>query len=73
MLAEPLFRFFSPTVEQAPIVAAGMPVLRLAAFSMPGLASCHILSAALRSDGNTRTPLAIFSGPDSRLRFWVMG
>lgn len=59
LLAEPLFRFFCPSAEQAPIVAAGVPVLRLAAFSMPALASCHILSAALRGGGDTRTPLAI--------------
>jgi putative MATE family efflux protein len=56
---EPLFRFFCPTPEQAPIVAAGVPVLKLAAWSMPALASCHILSSALRGGGDTRTPLAI--------------
>jgi len=38
---------------------AGVSVLRFAAFSMPALASCHILSAALRGRGDTRTPLAI--------------
>lgn len=56
---EPLFRFFCPTPEQEPIVAAGVPVLKLAAWSMPALASCHILSSALRGGGDTRTPLAI--------------
>lgn len=56
---EPLFRFFCPTPEQDPIVAAGVPVLKLAAWSMPALASCHILSSALRGGGDTRTPLVI--------------
>lgn len=59
VFATPLFRLFCPTPEQALIVIAGVPVLRLAAFSMPALASCHILSAALRGGGDTRTPLAI--------------
>lgn len=57
-LAAPLFRFFCPHPEQAAIVAAGVPVLKLAAVSMPMLASCHILSAALRGAGDTRFPLA---------------
>jgi putative MATE family efflux protein len=59
LYGEQLFRFFCPTPEQEPIVAAGVPVLKLAAWSMPALASCHILSSALRGGGDTRTPLAI--------------
>jgi len=56
-LAVPLFRLFCPHPEQTAIVEAGVPVLRLVAFSMPMLASCHILSAALRGAGDTRFPL----------------
>lgn len=56
--AEPLFRFYCPGDDQSPIVAAGVPVLRLAAFSMPALAACHVLSAALRGAGDTRFPFA---------------
>jgi len=56
-LAAPLFRLFCPHPEQAAIVEAGVPVLRLVAFSMPMLASCHILAAALRGAGDTRFPL----------------
>lgn len=55
--ADVLFRFFCPLPEQAPIVAAGVPVLRMVAFSMPALASCHILGSALRGAGDTRFPL----------------
>lgn len=58
-LAVPLFQFFCPGPGQAPIVEAGVPVLRLAAFSMPMLASCHVLAAALRGAGDTRVPLLI--------------
>jgi putative MATE family efflux protein len=55
--AEPLFRFYCPQPEQAAVVAAGVPVLRLVAFSMPMLASCHIFSSGLRGAGDTRHPL----------------
>ena len=56
-LAVPLFCFFCPHPEQAAIVETGVPVLKLVAFSMPMLASCHILAAALRGAGDTRFPL----------------
>jgi putative MATE family efflux protein len=55
--AEPLFAFYCPGASQAPIIAAGVPVLKLAAFSMPALAACHVLGAALRGGGDTRFPL----------------
>lgn len=58
VLAVPLFEFYCPGESQQPIVAAGVPVLRLAAFSMPALAACHVLGAALRGAGDTRFPLA---------------
>lgn len=57
VFAKPLFVFYCPGASQAPIVAAGVPVLRLAAFSMPALAACHVLGAALRGAGDTRFPL----------------
>jgi putative MATE family efflux protein len=58
IFATPLFQFYCPKPEQAAVVAAGVPVLRLVAFSMPALASCHIFSSALRGAGDTRWPLA---------------
>ena len=51
-----LFRLYCPRPEQQPIIDAGVPILRLVAWSMPMLASCHILSAALRGAGDTRFP-----------------
>ena len=56
-LAEPMFLFVCPRPEQAAVVAVGVPVLRLVAFSMPMLASCIILTSALRGAGDTRFPL----------------
>jgi putative MATE family efflux protein len=58
-LAEPLFTFYCPGESQRPIVAVGVPVLRLAAFSMPALAACHVLGAALRGAGDTCFPLLV--------------
>ena len=55
--ATPLFQFYCPKPEQAAVVAAGVPVLRLVAFSMPALAACHIFSSGLRGAGDTRWPL----------------
>jgi putative MATE family efflux protein len=57
VLARPMFRLFCPGAEQTPIVAAGVPVLRLVAFAMPALASCIIFTAALRGAGDTRVPV----------------
>lgn len=55
--ATPLFAFYCPKPEQAPVVAVGVPVLRLVAFAMPALAACHVFSSALRGAGDTRWPL----------------
>ena len=55
--ATPLFAFYCPNPEQAPVVAAGVPVLRLVAFAMPALAACHVFSSGLRGAGDTRWPL----------------
>lgn len=57
IFATPLFEFYCPKPEQAPVIAAGVPVLRLVAFAMPALAACHIFSSALRGAGDTRYPL----------------
>jgi putative MATE family efflux protein len=56
-LAVPMFWLFCPLPEQAPIVAAGVPVLRLVAFAMPPLASTLVFTAALRGAGDTRVPV----------------
>lgn len=52
--ADPLFRLFCPTVEDVPVVEAGVPALRLIAFAMPGLAATIILTSCLRGAGDTR-------------------
>lgn len=56
-LARPMFLLFCPHPEQAAIVVAGVPALRLVAFAMPALASCMILAWALRGAGDTRWPM----------------
>ena len=56
-LAPAMFRLFCPRPEQVPVVEAGVPLLRLVAFSMPMLASCHICAGGLRGAGDTRFPL----------------
>jgi Na+-driven multidrug efflux pump len=56
-LAVPMFELFCPHEGQAPIVAMGVPVLRLVAFGMPALASCMILAWALRGAGDVRWPM----------------
>lgn len=57
LFAVPLFEFYCPRPEQAPVVEAGVPVLRLVAFAMPGLAACHIFASGLRGAGDTRSVL----------------
>jgi Na+-driven multidrug efflux pump len=56
-LAPSMFALFCPRPEQAPVIAAGVPVLRLVAFAMPPLASCIIFTGALRGAGDTRVPV----------------
>ena len=57
--ARPLFLLFAPadTPESAAVIEAGVPVLRLIAFAMPGLAGTIILTQALRAAGDTRVPV----------------
>jgi putative MATE family efflux protein len=56
-LAPQMFRLFCPLPEQQPIVAAGVPVLRLEAFAEPALASLMVFLSALRGAGDTRLPM----------------
>jgi putative MATE family efflux protein len=55
--APSMFALFCPHPEQAPVIAAGVPVLRLVAFSMPAVASCIVFTYALRGAGDTRVPV----------------
>jgi len=57
LLAESMFRIFCPLESQQPIVAVGVPVLRLVAFAMPALASAIVFTSALRGAGDTRVPV----------------
>jgi Na+-driven multidrug efflux pump len=54
-----MFRVFNPHPDQAPIIAAGVPVLRLVALAMPALAASMILIWALRGAGDVRVPVLI--------------
>lgn len=57
LLAPQMFALFCPYPEQRPVVEAGVPVLRLIAFSMPAVASCIVFTSALRGAGDTRVPV----------------
>jgi putative MATE family efflux protein len=59
VFATPLFELYCPRPEQAPVVEAGVPVLRLVAFAMPALAACHVFSSGLRGAGDTWSALLI--------------
>jgi Na+-driven multidrug efflux pump len=52
-----MFTQFCPHPEQRPVIDAGVPVLRLIAFSMPCVASCIVFTYALRGAGDTRVPV----------------
>ncbi len=56
-LARPMFTLFCPHADQAAIVNAGVPVLRLVAFAMPALACAIVFTYALRGAGDTRVPV----------------
>jgi putative MATE family efflux protein len=75
VLAEPMFRLFSPGEHQQPVIQIGVPVLRLVAFAMPALACANILNDALRGAGHTRTPVLItwsgFLGVRIPLAYWL--
>ena len=55
--APQMFRLFCPKPSEAPIVDAGVEVLRLVAFAMPPLASTIVFTSALRGAGDTRVPV----------------
>jgi putative MATE family efflux protein len=57
VLAPGMFWVFCQGPGQEPVIAAGVPVLRLVAFAMPVLASSIIFTAALRGAGDTRVPV----------------
>jgi MATE family, multidrug efflux pump len=57
LFAQPMFELFCPFDSQAPIIAAGVEVLRLVAFAMPPLASTIVFTSALRGAGDTRVPV----------------
>jgi Na+-driven multidrug efflux pump len=74
-LAEPMFALFCPDPDQQPIIAAGVPVLRLVAFAMPPAASYIIFTYALRGAGDTRLPMLFtwfgFLGIRIPLTYWL--
>ncbi len=57
VFAPEMFALFCPLAEQRPVIDAGVPVLRLVAFSMPAVASCIVFTYALRGAGDTRVPV----------------
>ena len=59
VLAPEMFGLFCPKPEQADIVRAGVPVLRLVALAQPALAAANIFTASLRGAGDTRVPVLI--------------
>lgn len=72
-LARPMFLLFNPA--GGPVVEAGVPVLRLIAFAMPGLAGTIVLTQALRGAGDTRVPVlftwAGFAAVRLPLAWWL--
>ena len=57
VFAHPMFELFNPDPDQSAVIDTGVPVLRLIAFAMPGLAGSIILTQALRGAGDTRVPV----------------
>lgn len=57
VFARPMFEVFCRNPDQAAVIDAGVPVLRLIAFAMPGLAAQIVLTQALRGAGDTRVPV----------------
>jgi putative MATE family efflux protein len=73
--APQMFRLFAPNEEQRQVVALGVPVLRLVAFAMPGLACTIIFGYSLRGAGDTRLPVLFtwigFLGVRIPLAYWL--
>lgn len=57
LFAPAMFGVFCPHPSQEPVIAAGVPVLRLIAFAMPALAACQLFTYCLRGAGDTRVPV----------------
>ncbi len=57
VFARPMFELFNQRADQQSVIEIGVPVLRLIAFAMPGLAGSIILTQALRGAGDTRVPV----------------
>ncbi|MBX9623944.1 MAG: MATE family efflux transporter [Gemmataceae bacterium] len=57
VLAGPMVRLFCHEADLAPVVGAGVPVLRLIAAAMPALAAQIVFTYALRGAGDTRVPV----------------
>lgn len=57
VLAGPMVRLFCREADLAPVVEAGVPVLRLIAAAMPALAAQIVFTYALRGAGDTRVPV----------------
>ena len=55
--ARPMFGAFCRAPDQADVIEAGVPVLRLVACAMPALAATIVLTQALRGAGDTRVPV----------------
>lgn len=57
VFAGPMVRLFCEEADLAPVVEAGVPVLRLIAAAMPALAAQIVFTYALRGAGDTRVPV----------------
>jgi putative MATE family efflux protein len=57
LFARPMFQLFNEGEGSEAVIDMGVPVLRLIAFAMPGLAGSIILTQALRGAGDTRVPV----------------
>jgi len=57
VFARDMFEIFCRGEGQQEVIDVGVPVLRLIAFAMPGLAGSIILTQALRGAGDTRVPV----------------
>jgi putative MATE family efflux protein len=58
-LAPAMFQLLCPTQNQLEVISAGVPLLRLVAFTMPALACIIIFTGALRGAGATRLPMLL--------------
>jgi putative MATE family efflux protein len=58
-LAPQMFQLFCPKKDQQAVIEAGVPILRLVAFTMPALACIIIFTGALRGAGDTRLPMVV--------------